>query len=76
MCVGVCVCVWGGGVSPKKDQNNIFISTIFRMKGLRVATFIRISNNMTSNSFLKKACPDSAFFFKKLTNSIFYARTM
>ena len=32
--------------------------------------------NNTSNSFLKKACPASAFFFKKLTNSIFYTRIM
>ena len=31
---------------------------------------------LTSNSFLKKACPASAFFFKKLTNSIFYTRIM
>ena len=33
-------------------------------------------NIITSNSFLKKACPASAFFFKELTNSIFYTRIM
>ena len=39
--------------------------------------FISYKNSMdTSNSFLKKACPASAFFFKKLTNSIFYTRIM
>ena len=34
------------------------------------------NSDTTSNSFLKKACPASAFFFKKLTNSIFYTRIM